>query len=83
MFKGVECIEIIFKRVIDSFHTCSIHDICLFASILVVDYFSDTQKYNYTMIVTGVVFLCTIGFYVLRKSSLYIEKLNEKKCFLC
>ncbi|BCC26861.1 hypothetical protein BCJMU39_5411 [Bacillus cereus] len=54
-----------------------------FASILVVDYFSDTQKYNYTMIVTGVVFLCTIGFYVLRKSSLYIEKLNEKKCFLC
>ncbi|HDX9639355.1 TPA: glycosyltransferase family 39 protein [Bacillus mobilis] len=52
-----------------------------FASILVVDYFSDTQKYNYTMIVTGVVFLCTIGFYVLRKGSLYLEKLNEKKCF--
>ncbi|QIW21054.1 glycosyltransferase family 39 protein [Bacillus thuringiensis] len=52
-----------------------------FASILVVDYFSDTQKYNYTMIVTGVVSLCTIGFYVLRKSSLYLEKLNEKKCF--
>ncbi|MGE7862941.1 glycosyltransferase family 39 protein [Bacillus mobilis] len=52
-----------------------------FASILVVDYFSDTKKYNYTMIVTGVVFLCTIGFYVLRKSSLYLEKLNEKKCF--
>ncbi|MBE7098342.1 glycosyltransferase family 39 protein [Bacillus cereus] len=52
-----------------------------FASILIMDYFSDTQKYNYTMIVTGVVLLCTIGSYVLRKGSLYLEKFNEKKCF--
>nr|EEK64672.1 hypothetical protein bcere0006_51760 [Bacillus wiedmannii] len=52
-----------------------------FASILIMNYFSDTQKYNYTMIVTGVIFLSTMGSYILRKGSLYLEKFNEKKCF--
>lgn len=79
MFKGVDYIGIIFKRVIDSFYTCCIHDIrCFFLNI---NYFSDTQKYNYAMILTGVVLLCTIGAYILRKCSSYLEKLNEKKCF--
>ena len=82
MFKGVDSIESIFKRVINPLYTCSIHDICLFASILIFNYFSDTQKYNYTMIVTGVVLLCTIGSYILRKGSLYLEKFNEKNVFV-
>ncbi|MEN1938015.1 glycosyltransferase family 39 protein [Paenibacillus sp. 102] len=53
-----------------------------FASVLIINYFSDTQKYNYVLLLVSFLFLCLIGTFILRKGSLYLEKLSETKCFL-
>lgn len=53
-----------------------------FAALLIINYFSDTQKYNYVFLLVSFLFLCLIGTFILRKGSLYLEKLNETKCFL-
>lgn len=81
MYKGVNCIELIFKRNVYFLYTSGIYHIRIFASVLFINYFSDTQKYNYVILLTGVLLLSIVGSFILRKGSLYLEKLNEKNAF--
>ncbi|AJH72456.1 glycosyltransferase family 39 protein [Bacillus tropicus] len=71
-----------FSGLFSTFSTRAIYGIySFFVAILIFDYFSDTQKYNYVMILVGVLLLCTIGNFILSSGSLYLEKVNEKICF--
>ncbi|WP_369901619.1 glycosyltransferase family 39 protein [Bacillus manliponensis] len=54
----------------------------LFMAVLIFTYFTDVEKDNYVILLLGFLVLCTLGTFILRKSSLYLEKLNEKKCFM-
>ncbi|HDR6313699.1 hypothetical protein COJ27_09090 [Bacillus cereus] len=72
----------LFLKGMSTFSTRAVYIIYgFFASVLVVNYFSDTQKYNYVTLLVGVLLLSIVGSFILRKGSLYLEKLNEKKCF--
>ena len=53
-----------------------------FAAVLIFTYFADVKKDNYVVLLLGFLVLCTLGTFMLRKGSLYLEKLNEKKCFI-
>lgn len=54
----------------------------IFAAVLIFTYFTDIKKDNYIILLLGFLILCTLGTFILRKSSLYLKKLNEKKCFI-
>lgn len=72
----------LFLKGMSTFSTRAVYIIYgFFASVLFINYFSDTQKYNYVILLTGVLLLSIVGSFILRKGSLYLEKLNEKKCF--
>lgn len=72
----------LFLKRMSTFSTRAVYIIYgFFASVLFINYFSDTQKYNYVILLTGVLLLSIVGSFILRKGSLYLEKLNEKKCF--
>lgn len=72
-----------FSGLFSTFSTRAIYGIySFFVAILIFDYFSDTQKYNYVMILVGVLLLCTIGNFILSSGSLYLERVNEKYVFL-
>ncbi|EJQ75938.1 MULTISPECIES: glycosyltransferase family 39 protein [Bacillus] len=70
-----------FSTGLSTFSTRAVYGIySFFVAILIFDYFSNTGKYNYVMILVGFLFLCTIGNFILRKGSLYLERVNEKIC---
>ncbi len=72
----------LFLKGMSTFSTRAVYIIYgFFASVLFINYFSDTQKYNYVILLTGVLLLSIVGSFILRKGSLYLEKLNEKNAF--
>ncbi|MDZ5610891.1 hypothetical protein U2I54_29140, partial [Bacillus pseudomycoides] len=50
----------------------------VFAAVLIFTYLTDIKKDNYMILLLGFLVLCTLGTFMLRKGSLYLEKLNEK-----
>ncbi len=80
--KGVKLLNAFLKG-LSTFSARTVYIIYgFFASVLIINYFSDTQKHNYVLLVVSFLFLCLIGTFILRKGSMYLEKLNETKCFL-
>ncbi|WP_000764925.1 glycosyltransferase family 39 protein [Bacillus paramobilis] len=72
----------LFFKGMSNFSTRAVYVIYVFFTLaLLINYFSDTQKYNYVTLLVGVLLLSIVGSFILRKSSLYLEKLSEKKCF--
>ncbi len=73
----------LFFKGMSTFSTRAIYVIYVFFTLaLLINYFSDTQKYNYVTLLLGVLLLSIVGSFILRKSSLYLEKLSEKNAFL-
>ena len=71
-----------FFKGLSTFSTRAVYTIYgFFAALLIVHYFSDTQKYNYVLVLVSFLLLCVGGTFILRKGSLYLEKLNETKTF--
>lgn len=72
----------LFFKGMSNFSTHAVYVIYVFFTLaLLINYFSDTQKYNYVTLLVGVLLLSIVGSFILRKGSLYLEKLNGKKCF--